>query len=142
MHLRVSLLLLTGIATVGTASAGPLNLNPDRYAGPAAAYAAAPPPVQQAPIRRTAAPEYGGGFIEMLFGGPDRGSSQPPSYYQSPQAPDSRSPMYLQRQPEDAALLSGPGNPNAGMDPRYLKQMVSYDGAEPTGTIIINTRDR
>jgi lipoprotein-anchoring transpeptidase ErfK/SrfK len=140
MQHRVSLVLLTGLVTVGTASAGPLNLNPERYAEPAGAYAAAPPP--PAAVRQAAAQDFGGGFIEMLFGGPSRESS-PPGYYQAPQAaPEMRSPMYRQEQ-EDAPLL-GPatGNPNAQINPRFLKQQVSYDGAEPAGTIIINTNER
>ena len=144
MQLRVSLAFLTGLATVGTVSAAPLNLNPERYADPAGAYAAAPPPAS-APVQQAAAQELGGGFIEMLFGGPAGVLSQPPAYYQSaPQTmPDQRSPLYQQQEQEDAPLL-GPaaGNPNAPMNPRYLKQEVNYDGKEPSGTIIINTRER
>jgi lipoprotein-anchoring transpeptidase ErfK/SrfK len=69
-------------------------------------------------------PNLGGGFIEMLFGGADRA---PPSY----QAPPGE-PFYTQ---------SDAGAP-AALNPRYLKQEVSYDGNEAPGTIIINTPER
>jgi lipoprotein-anchoring transpeptidase ErfK/SrfK len=111
MSIRLVPGLLAGLLACGTAVAAPLVPNsatrqaPDR-----------PDPMQQAAVQ---GPNLGGGFFEMLFGGPGRG--QPPAQ-----------PYYG---PSDA------GEPQ-GLDPRYLKQEVSYDGKEAPGTIIINTPER
>ena len=74
-------------------------------------------------------PNLGGGFFEMLFGGPGRGqpSYQPGGYSGAP-----AEPYYGQ---------SDAGEPQA-LNPRYLKQEVPYDGKEAAGTIIINTNER
>src|SRR5579871_2127574 len=107
--------LLASLTAGGTALAGPLALTPaDRSV----------PPIQQV---AAPGPNLGGGFIEMLFGGSSRqqpqrtslGGYDPSQYYQ----------------PSDA------GQPQ-GLDPRYLKQEVDYDGTEAAGTIIINTPER
>src|ERR1700693_6572458 len=111
MSIRLVPALLAGLLACGTAVAAPLAPNsatrqaPDR-----------PDPMQQVAVQ---GPNLGGGFFEMLFGGPGRG--QPPAQ-----------PYYG---PSDA------GEPQ-GLDPRYLKQEVSYDGKEAPGTIIINTPER
>jgi lipoprotein-anchoring transpeptidase ErfK/SrfK len=73
-------------------------------------------------------PNLGGGFLEMLFGGLGRGQ---PSYQTAPGGAPAE-PFYGQ---------SDAGEPQ-GLNPRYLKQEVSYDGSEPPGTIIINTPER
>jgi lipoprotein-anchoring transpeptidase ErfK/SrfK len=110
MSIRLVPALLAGLLACGTAVAAPLVPNsatrqaPDR-----------PDPTQQVAVQ---GPNLGGGFFEMLFGGPGRGQ------------PGSRS-----GEPSDA------GEPQ-GLDPRYLKQEVSYDGKEAPGTIIINTPER
>src|SRR5215831_16103098 len=72
---RLSLALLSTLAASSTALAGPLSLNPgsQRSAPPIAAiYDTTPAPAPAAPPARAAAPrsEYGGGFIEFLFGRP------------------------------------------------------------------------
>jgi lipoprotein-anchoring transpeptidase ErfK/SrfK len=74
-----------------------------------------PDPMQQVAVQ---GPNLGGGFFEMLFSGPGHGPPARPGY-----------------EPSDA------GQPQ-GLDPRYLKQEVSYDGKEAPGTIIINTPER
>jgi lipoprotein-anchoring transpeptidase ErfK/SrfK len=79
-----------------------------------------PIPAQQVAVQ---GPNLGGGFIEMLFGGRARGSAQPG---------EPTEPYYGQ---------SDAGEPQ-GLDPRYLKQEVPYDGKEAPGTIIINTPER
>jgi lipoprotein-anchoring transpeptidase ErfK/SrfK len=116
MSIRVPA-LLAGLLACGTATAGPLapNAAPDRAAAP-----------QQVAVQ---GPNLGGGFFEMLFGGPGRGqpSYQPGSY---PAAP--AEPYYGQ---------SDAGEPQA-LNPRYLKQEVPYEGKEAAGTIIINTPER
>jgi lipoprotein-anchoring transpeptidase ErfK/SrfK len=118
--------LVTAMFACGAASAGPLSLQSGSYPQPAPLYA----PSEPAAMRQAAVqgPNFGGGFIELLFGGPARGPAQPsyepaPGYYGQP-------------------ANVGPGSPDAPVDPRYLKQEVSYDGNEPPGTVIINTRER
>jgi lipoprotein-anchoring transpeptidase ErfK/SrfK len=115
MSIRVPI-LLAGLLACGTAAAGPLSLIPATRQAPDRADPAQPVAVQR--------PSLGGGFFEMLFGGPPRGG---PAY----QAPPGE-PYYSQ---------SDAGAPVA-LNPRYLKQEVSYDGTEAAGTIIINTPER
>jgi lipoprotein-anchoring transpeptidase ErfK/SrfK len=120
-------LLVTTFLASGSSFAGPLSLTSQVAPEPA-------PRVSYA----AAETNYGGGFIEMLFRGPFG------------------APPQRQYQPEPAALF----NPNARLpqggevdgyetpssrtqiDPRYLRQEVSYDGREAPGTIVINTRER
>ena len=111
MSIRLVSALLAGLLACGTAVAGPLVPNSTTRQAPDR-----PDPMQQVAVQ---GPNLGGGFFEMLFGGPGRG--QPPAQ-----------PYYG---PSDA------GEPQ-GLDPRYLKQEVSYDGKEAPGTIIINSPER
>src|ERR1700676_3925688 len=76
-------------------------------------------------------PNLGGGFLEMLFGGPGRGR---PSYQTAPGG-------YSGEPAEPYYGHSDAGEPQA-LNPRYFKQEVGYDGKEPPGTIIINTPER
>ena len=113
MSIRLFPTLVAGLLACGTASAGPLALN------------SAQAPERAIPLQQVAVqgPNLGGGFFEMLFGGPGRRPAQPGGYSGAP-----AEPYY--------------GQPDAGeqaLDPRYLKQEVSYDGKEAPGTIIINT---
>jgi lipoprotein-anchoring transpeptidase ErfK/SrfK len=119
MSIRLVPALFVGLFVCGTASAGPLVLNPSTHQEPAR-----PAPLQQVAVQ---GPNLGGGFLEMLFGGPGRVPAQPGYYSGAP-----AEPYYGQ---------SDDGEPQS-MDPRYLKQEVSYDGKEAPGTIIINTPER
>ena len=95
----------------------------------------------------------GGGFIEFLFGGQQQQVSPYQQPYQAPQyvpqapqyAPQAQpyqQPQY-QRQPtyqeerEQAYEPATPARPS--MDPKFLKQTVSYTGHEPAGTVVIDT---
>jgi lipoprotein-anchoring transpeptidase ErfK/SrfK len=118
MDNRLPSALLATLLAGGTALAGPLSLAPQDH-----------PALDRSPLQQVAAggPNLGGGFIEMLFGGGGRAQPQPsrlggydPSQYY---------------QPSDA------GAPQ-GLDPRFLKHEVDYDGQEAPGTIIINTPER
>jgi lipoprotein-anchoring transpeptidase ErfK/SrfK len=139
---------LTSTLFVGAASAGPLSLTPDvqRTTGrPAARNAVQPPSAEQglgyaepqieAPRVRQAAAQsqYGGGFIEFLFGG------------NGPRSERSEQPaVYFGNQPVNRDY--GPGVVEQGgrpvVDPRYMRQEVSYAGPEAPGTIVINTNER
>ncbi|HEY0566815.1 MAG TPA: L,D-transpeptidase [Xanthobacteraceae bacterium] len=69
----------------------------------------------------------GGGLIEALFGGGPRALDTP------------------QYQPAAPAYGYNPAQSDAdprSVDPRYLPQVVSYDGAEAPGTVIVDTRER
>jgi lipoprotein-anchoring transpeptidase ErfK/SrfK len=118
MSLRLVPTVLAGLLVCGTASAGPLALNPATQSAPD----------RPAPLRQVAVqgPNLGGGFFEMLFGGPLRGFAQPsyqPGYPSEPSEP-------------------GYGSDPRAMDPRFLPHEVSYDANEAPGTIIINTPER
>jgi lipoprotein-anchoring transpeptidase ErfK/SrfK len=128
MSIRIVPILLAGLFACDTAAAGPLALNPGTNPAPDRPNPTQQVPLQQVPVRQLAVqgPNLGGGFIEMLFGGIGGGAA-PGSY---PPAP--AEPAYG---PSDA------GEPQA-LDPRYLRQEVSYDGNEAPGTIIINTPER
>ncbi len=141
------------------AAAQPIPLYPATYAVPAQ-----PPAVIQAPQPQQVQyayrdrPDLGGGFIEFLFGGGDgraqrqqpepvmRPMAQPPvlqeqAVEQQPllqEPPAQRSSSYAYGDPAPAP--SAPSRP--AMDPRYFKQVVSYDGPEKPGTIIIDTPKR
>jgi lipoprotein-anchoring transpeptidase ErfK/SrfK len=113
--------LLTVLAA-GSAYAGPLNLQPDVHRDRAQSYAPdarSAPRGPSAPVQPVA--NYGGGFIEMLFGGPGSGA---PARYQP-------NPMMGSASPAEPAI-----------DPRYLKQEVAYGGPEKAGTIVVNTNDK
>jgi lipoprotein-anchoring transpeptidase ErfK/SrfK len=118
---RLVLPAIIAAFTFTTATAGPLNLNP-----PSAGGALPPETVETPPIRLAQAPNFGGGFLELLFGGPHRNDA----------------PRYdpFQRQVDPQEYYGQPGQQT--VHPRYLKQVVNYDGRERAGTIIIDTNER
>jgi lipoprotein-anchoring transpeptidase ErfK/SrfK len=121
----VSLLFVSTVfaGSAGGAVAGPLPLD-------AAARGGAP----AAPVHRVAAQgDYGGGFLEFLLRGGQQGAPR-----------ESHTAIYRQY-PADLGpgMVESPTQPgHIIMDPRFLRQEVSYDGREEAGTIIINTRER
>ena len=117
-HCRLVVALFSGVLACGTASAGPLALTA---------------PAAQAPASRpivASGPNLGGGFLELLFGGPGR--SPQPGYQQPSFQPNGVLADPNGYEPSDA------GRPQA-LDPRYLKQEVPYEGTDAPGTIVINT---
>src|SRR5258708_9862365 len=116
MSIRLLPTFLAGLFVCGTASAGQLALNPASHQE-----LDRPAPLQQVAVQ---GPNLGGGFFEMLFGGPGRASPQPGSYSGAP-----AEPYYSQ---------SDAGAPQA-VDPRYLKQEGSYDGKEAPATLLTHT---
>jgi lipoprotein-anchoring transpeptidase ErfK/SrfK len=119
MFARHTLPLVAGLLVCGTAFAGPLSLAPRTY-----------PAAPEAVAQGAAAPNLGGGFLELLFGGPGRVFAAP-----AQGAPYSN-------EPPDPSYGALEGSDPRAMDPRFLKQEVSYDGKEAPGTIIINTPER
>jgi len=156
--------LLACFFAFNPAFGGPLSLSPEAYSdtgvaargvgqptaepAPLARLFAEPPAVEATPPptrTRQAGMEgsnLGGGFLELLFRGPGGPQAAPPRYQPAPVMmpergmPAEQGPEFL----EPSRPFTQPGR--AGMNPRYLKQEVNYDGAEPPGTVIINTRER
>jgi len=108
--------------------AGPLQLDPDRYARPYPRGTVVQGAGQAMPGRQAAPPQpdLGGGLIEAIFGG----APQPRPYYPVQQT-------YGRGEP---AAYSEPLRP--AVDPRFLPQVVEYNGGEKPGTIIIDTPQR
>ena len=138
---------LTSTLSIGAASAGPMSITPDVQrtgSRPAARNVVQPPSAEtqayaepEAPRVRQAAAQggqYGGGFFEFLFGG---GNGQRSDRSEQPA-------VYFGSQPVNRDY--GPGVVEQGgrpvVDPRYMRQEVSYPGSEAAGTIVINTNER
>jgi len=116
--------------TFTTAIAGPLNLNP-----PGAASSRPSANVETAPVQLAQGPNLGGGFLELLFRGPGNNDAAPRYEPRSPFQPFQR-----QIDPTEQDYSGQPGQ--QAIHPRYLKQVVNYDGRERPGTVIINTNER
>ena len=101
------------------AIAQPVSISSSSYAGVTSAPSAA------VPVQYRQQGDLGGGFIEFLFSGGNGARSAPPP----------RSRTYANVNPGDYAA-------RPAMDPRFLKQVVDYEGAEKPGTIIIDTPRR
>jgi lipoprotein-anchoring transpeptidase ErfK/SrfK len=116
--------------TFTTAVAGPLNLNP--LAG---TQSGAGSPAEGALIYpvQSPGPNFGGGFLELLFRGFGNNDAAP---RYEPRLPFQRQPMYPAEQGQD------PSGQQYTINPRYQKQVVNYDGRERAGTIIIDTNER
>jgi lipoprotein-anchoring transpeptidase ErfK/SrfK len=128
----LSFVCLSTVLASSTAFAGPFLLSPSAQQGaPPSGLAAPPEPAS--PVRRAAARgEYGGGFLEFLFRGPGGEEREMPA-------------AAYRQHPADLGpgMVESPDRPGTlVMDPRFLKQEVSYAGEEAAGTIIINTRER
>jgi lipoprotein-anchoring transpeptidase ErfK/SrfK len=106
--------------TFTTAAAGPLNLNP-----PGGAQSGSPADGALVHRVQSAGPNFGGGFLELLFRGPGNSDA---------------APRYEPRLPSEQG--QDPSGRQYAIDPRYQKQVVNYDGRERAGTIIINTNER
>ena len=93
-------------------------------------------------------PNLGGGFIEFIFSGGQSRQGRPVNQMQpgvqQPYVAGQHvyvpaQPMY--GQPQYVIQASLPPQ-RVAPDPRYLRQVVDYDGNEPPGTIVINTPDK
>ena len=132
---RLVIPAIFAIFTSTTAWSGPLNINAPGRPTRGATAAPSAETFAQAPAERPAgrpASPFGGGFLEMLFGGPPASRYEPNPLGMPPQY-DRR---YQQLDPSD----EGPGRP--GINPRFMRQVVGYNGQEKPGTVIINTNER
>ncbi len=149
-HLALLALATSALSAVmAPASADPLSLQADRYSAPVDRTTTQsitrrttpdyipPQQTRRAEPVRYAATEtqqnnLGGGLIEFLFGGG------------RPVAPPPRPPMETQASLNyggpAAQVLSDAEHP--AFDPKFEKQVVSYNGPEKAGTIIIDTPQR
>ena len=141
----------------------PLALLSVVIAAPAAAQTYAPQvysrqveaqPQAEAPVRYAAAQRsrMGGGFIEFVFNGTGDIPRQVRPSYQVPQYIDPHQGRYQEVDPQlaprgsafgyqqQAALTQEPARP--AMDPRFLPQVVNYDGKHAPGTIVVDTPNK
>jgi lipoprotein-anchoring transpeptidase ErfK/SrfK len=105
----------------------------------------------QQPVRYAAAQrgQMGGGFIEFLFNGTGEAPRQARPSYRVPQYIDPRAgqPYEQSLMPrgsalgyQQAALTPEPARP--ALDPRYLPQVVNFEGKHAPGTIVIDTPNK
>ena len=146
-RILVSVLLVS--ASCLTASADPLQLLPgasatQRANGGAASQAQPRGAAGQPRYAEANQPRYGGGFIEMLFGGGGRQLVAPRSY--QPAAPDEgqQAPVPITlNMPMQGYAPSAFGNmAHPPIDPKFERQVVAYHGEEKPGTIVIDTPSR
>jgi len=86
----------------------------------------------------------GGGFLEFMFSGGQTRYGRPVN-----QAQPGRQQPFVRGYQQEIPLYGQPRVMHASLppqrpavDPRYLKQVVDYDGDAPPGTIVINTPDK
>jgi lipoprotein-anchoring transpeptidase ErfK/SrfK len=79
---------------------------------------------------------FGGGFLEFLFGGGRGMRAAAPS---GPAPYEQAAPSWQQARGEPAELSEWSRRPS---DPRFNRQTVAYSGTEKPGTIIIDTHER
>jgi lipoprotein-anchoring transpeptidase ErfK/SrfK len=90
-------------------------------------------------------PQFGGGFIELLFGGAARQFVAPRAY--QPALPDDRSqaapaPVTLNMPVLNYAPSAFGNRAHPPVDPKFDRQVVAYRGEEKPGTIVIDTPNR
>ncbi len=153
---RVVYCVFAGLCGLGPAVAQPLH-QPIVQPMPVAPsyYAASGEGVVPVAQRGPDGPDLGGGFIEFLFRGPQPRYRQeslapvmaPPvmqPHVLQPQPQPVPQPHYVHRDPrhmsEPPAMEMAPVRP--AVDPRYVRQVVPYAGAEKPGTVIIDTPKR
>src|SRR5262245_46058090 len=114
--------ILSTITICSPALSGPLPPEPS-------VTRAAVPPVRLA----AAQGGYGGGFLEFLFSGGVRSDARAAAPGDYRQYPADLGPGMVESPTQPGHLV---------VDPRYIRQDVSYDGKEAPGTVIVNTRER
>jgi lipoprotein-anchoring transpeptidase ErfK/SrfK len=128
MSRKVFLALVAGAVCLGASSVQAFAFDDDMPGGnPRVIYGqpqdSPPMPIRVAYQERS---RMGGGFIEFLFSG---GQSGDPGYAQ-PRRQDMR----------QGDVSIEPGRP--GIDPKFEKQVVAYDGRHAPGTLVIDTPNK
>jgi lipoprotein-anchoring transpeptidase ErfK/SrfK len=117
---------------------------PQAYAAPAPQGYAAPVPQTYAAAAPAPAPAPsgpgGGGFLEAIFGGPTINVPVSHIYpgYQAPQPV----PVPVAPVQQAYAPANPPNEANYPIDPKFMRQVVVYNGDEKPGTIIVDTPDK
>ena len=133
------------------ALADPLQLLPSAFAtheranGGAAVQAQPQPTAGRPRYAEPNQPQFGGGFIELLFGGAARQFAAPRAY--QPALPDDRSqaapaPVTLNMPVLNYAPSAFGNRAHPPVDPKFDRQVVAYRGEEKPGTIVIDTPNR
>ena len=133
------------------ALADPLQLLPSAFAtheranGGAAVQAQPQPTAGRPRYAEPSQPQFGGGFIELLFGGAARQFVAPRPY--QPALPDDRSqaaptPVTLSMPVLNYAPSAFGNMAHPPVDPKFDRQVVAYRGEEKPGTIVIDTPNR
>jgi lipoprotein-anchoring transpeptidase ErfK/SrfK len=135
----VSALVLSALPVA--AWADPLQITPDAYNTNQRQYTAAQSdPVAAPPRYAQAQPNYGGGFIEFLFGGAARQAEVPRAYQPESPAYPASAPDGYNNDPGQGYAPSSVGDmAHVPVDPMFDRQVVSYSSSEAPGTIVIDT---
>jgi len=141
---RSIVLGLAAVSFSSFASAEPMSLAPPEPGArtPAMIVAAAQTPqMQQAPPPQS---NFGGGFIEFLFGDSSPQNRRPSQQWFG--APSRQEDYGARQEVQPSYAYGGRGDPrleqqqyDGRIDPRYLRQEVAYDGRESPGTIVVDT---
>lgn len=150
MSRKMSLAFVAGAVCLGVSSIQAFAFDDDMPGGnPRVVYAR--PEVNTMPIRVAyqERSNMGGGLIEFLFSGGqsgDPGYAQPryeqryePSRGLPPMDPQYRQDPYGRSMQQDDVSIE-PGRP--GLDPKFEKQVVEYDGKHAPGTLVIDTPNK
>jgi lipoprotein-anchoring transpeptidase ErfK/SrfK len=121
---------------------------PQAYPAPAPQTYAQPAPQSYAAAAPAPAPSNpGGGFLEAIFGGPTINVPVSHVYpgYQAPQPlpqPQAQPDAVAPAQQQAYAPTSPADETNYPIDPKFLRQVVAYNGDEKPGTIVVDTPDK
>lgn len=135
---RFSFALVAGASLFGVSSIPAIAQNAVPR-DPSVIYAPQPPvPIRVAYQDRSS---MGGGLLEFLFNGPQ---SQEPRYERQPQQEQRSRRELPPMDPQEAVAPREesiePGRP--GIDPKFEKQVVDYDGNHAPGTLVIDTPNK
>jgi lipoprotein-anchoring transpeptidase ErfK/SrfK len=135
MHRSVLSALVINALLLLPASAEPLSLAPNQYVTQISS-----PGHQAAAVDQ---PNMGGGFIQFIFGGVGTQPAAAPVVPQATSGYFGRDPSYGYATPDSIVpATAAPIEAEAEIDPRYVKQRVTYSGSQRPGTIVIDTHER
>jgi lipoprotein-anchoring transpeptidase ErfK/SrfK len=132
MHRSVLSALVLNAFLLLPALADPLSLAPNQQ------YVTQPSPSARQVVADQG--KLGGGFIQFVFGGIGTQPAAAPIVPQATSGYLGRDPNYGYAAPNTMAPVAEAAE--AEIDPRYLKQRVTYNGSQRPGTIVIDTHER